>query len=326
MNPDDEFARYYRQRTLELWPAEGDPLDRLARHALLPQGKLLRPRLFLLCVAALGGDPGQAAGLAVALEGHHTASLVHDDLIDGDAERRGRPSVPAGFGPTQALLGGDAMLCRYFADLAEHRLEGVGPRRQLDFIALVGGTGVEVCRGQLLEERLRGDLDCGTDAYLAMVTMKTAALLRGTCLAAALLTGAGPTAGEALAGYGEALGIAFQIRDDLLPYQNEGVRRAAGKPARSDLRNHRPTLPVLLAMERAAPRQARRLRRLVPRAGRGPRALGRLTVLLRELGALDGAAEMLHGYAERARGHLAALPAGEHRERLAELAGAVETV
>ncbi|MGW2190132.1 polyprenyl synthetase family protein [Streptomyces sp. NPDC001719] len=321
--PVGEFSHYYVQRAHELWPADDDALDSLARYALLPAGKLFRPRLFLLCVAALGADLAHASALAVALESHHTASLVHDDLIDGDTERRGRPSVHAGFGTAQALLVGDALLCRSFVDMAESHAHGIPPRRLLDFIALAGATGVEICRGQLLENRLQGDLTCGTDAYLAMATMKTAALLRATCRSAALLTGGEPGATEALSGYGEALGVAFQMRDDLLPYLDEGTRRAAGKPSRSDLQNRRPTLPLLLAMERATPRQRRRLRRLFLRAGRGPRTLGRLTALLHELRALDAAAAMLHERAEAARTHLDALPATTHREQLRQLTHAL---
>ncbi|MCD9193515.1 polyprenyl synthetase family protein [Streptomyces albireticuli] len=319
------FSGYYTSRVQDLWPRDDDALDDLARYALLPHGKLLRPRLFLLCVAALDGDLVQAAAVAAALESHHTASLVHDDLIDGDAERRGRPSVHARYGTGQALLAGDALLCRSFAEVAECHRHGIAPRLLLDIIALAGHTGVEICRGQLLEERLRRDLACGLDAYLAMVTMKTAALLSATCRTAALLSGADEKTTAALTVYGETLGVAFQMRDDLLPYRDAETVRAAGKPLSSDLRNGRPTLPLLLAVERAVPRQARGLRRLFARAAHSARARGRLTALLHELGAVEAATGVLESYVEKARVHLDHLPATPHREQLHRLTYAMGT-
>ncbi|MBT2387158.1 polyprenyl synthetase family protein [Streptomyces sp. ISL-11] len=321
------FAGYYTRRTHQLWPRPDDPLDALARYALLPHGKLLRPRLLLLCVAALGGDLTQAAAVAAALESHHTASLVHDDLIDGDTRRRGRPSVHARFGTEAALLAGDALLCRSFADVAEAHHHGIAPRLLLDVIALAGHTGADICRGQLLEDRLRTDAACGRDAYLAVITLKTAALLRATCRCAALISGADDTLTQALTAYGQALGIAFQIRDDLLPYRPATAEAAAraGKPLSSDLRNRRPTLPLLLALEEAGPRQTRRLHRLFTRAGHHPRARTRLSALLRELGAVDAATTLLDAYVEQARTHLQALPPTSHREQLHRLTYAMST-
>ncbi|GAA0355342.1 polyprenyl synthetase family protein [Streptomyces blastmyceticus] len=323
-SPAALFSRYYTRRAEELWPRTDDALDSLARYALLPHGKLLRPRLFLLCVAALGGDLAQASVIAAALESHHTASLVHDDLIDGDAERRGRPSVHARFGTDQALLVGDALVCRSFADVADCRGEGLAPQLLLDIIVLAGNTGVEICRGQLLEDRMRTDLACGLDTYLAMVTLKTAALLRATCRMAALLTGADPEITAALTAYGETLGVAFQMRDDLLPYRGQDVRSQPGKPMASDLRNRRPTLPLLLAVERATPRQARQLRRLFLR-GEGRRARRRLTALMHELKAVEAAVGMLDAYVETARTHLNRLPDTSHREQLHRLTYAMST-
>ncbi|MGW1071950.1 polyprenyl synthetase family protein [Streptomyces sp. NPDC002537] len=324
-SPAALFSRYYTRRAQELWPRTDDALDSLARYALLPHGKLLRPRLFLLCVAALGGDLAQASAIAATLESHHTASLVHDDLIDGDSLRRGRPSVHARFGTDHALLVGDALVCRSFADVAACRAQGLEPQLLLDIIALAGDTGVEICRGQLLEDRLRTDLACGIDAYLAVVTLKTAALLRATCRMAALFAGAGPDVTAALTAYGETLGIAFQMRDDLLPYRDRGTRAKEGKPMSSDLRNHRPTLPLLLAMERATPRQARRLHRLFARAGHGPGARRRLTALLHDLKAVEAATGMLDSYVETARTHLNRLPPTSHREQLHRLTYAMST-
>ncbi|MFI1180178.1 polyprenyl synthetase family protein [Streptomyces sp. NPDC020799] len=323
-SPAAFFSRYYTRHTEELWPRPDDALDSLARYALLPHGKLLRPRLFLLCVAALGGDLDRAAAVAAALESHHTASLVHDDLIDGDAERRGRPSVHARFGTARALLVGDALMCRSFADVADCRGRGLAPELLLDIIVLAGDTGVEICRGQLLEDRMRTDPDCGLDAYLTMITLKTAALLRATCRMAGLVTGAGDEMIAALTAYGETLGIAFQMRDDLLPYRGQDVRSRTGKPMGSDLRNRRPTLPLLLALERATPRQARRLRRLFLR-GEGQRARSRLTALVHEVKAVEAAVGMLDAYVETARTHLNRLPDTAHREQLHRLTYAMST-
>jgi geranylgeranyl diphosphate synthase type I len=243
------------EAALAAGPAE---LAALHRHALLPPGKLLRPLLVVESALAVGGagegnagavPPDAVLPAAVALELLHTGSLVHDDIIDGDTERRGRAAVHYRFGLHRAVLGGDALFFQPFELLTSCGELGVPADRIVHACRVLAEAGRELCRGAVLELDQAGTPWLPVHAYLRMAGLKTSPLLSGACRIGAILAGADPSRVEALGRYGHALGLAFQARDDLLPYDTPP--ETTGKPADSDLTNGRPTLPVLLAYERA---------------------------------------------------------------------------
>jgi geranylgeranyl pyrophosphate synthase len=303
-------------RYLEGVYPQADGLDALMRYALLPPGKLLRPWLVLECVAALGGDSHAAVPGAVAVEMLHAATLVHDDILDGDLVRRGRPAVARRYGAADALVGGDAMICSALGQLASLQNRGVPADRVVTALRVLSEAGVEVCRGQLLEAAMTGRLDCGLGEYVRMVRLKTGALLAAATRIAAAVAGAGDAATRALTDFGENLGVAYQMQDDLLPLLSRAG--ATGKPAASDLRNRRPTLPVLLAYRDGGPAARVALRELwdLP----PELALDAMTELVTACGALESARVLTADYAARARRALDELPPGKHRDRLAMLA------
>ncbi|BBA96473.1 putative polyprenyl synthetase [Actinacidiphila reveromycinica] len=301
---------------LESVCASDDRLGALMRHALLPGGKLLRPLLLLESVAALGGDPGAALPAAAALEMLHAATLVHDDIIDQDALRRGRPSVAARFGQADALVGGDAMMCAALGQARALASSGYGADRALRVLEVISTAAIEVSRGQMMEADLAGRMDCAMAQYLRMVRLKTGALLDAATRTAAVLTGAEPSHARALARFSDHLGVAFQMQDDLLPYTDDG--RAAGKPALSDLRNRRPTLPVLIAFADAAPRQRLLLQDLWRRPAED--AQHALAELLEAGGALGAARATAADHLAVALAALEELPPGCHRDHLAAMA------
>ncbi|MDT0261076.1 polyprenyl synthetase family protein [Jatrophihabitans lederbergiae] len=236
------------------WPETADSLDAIARYAMVPAGKFLRPVMALTVAEAVGGNPEDVVPAALAMEYLHVATLTHDDIIDGDTVRRGRPTVHVAYGMSEAIVTGDYLIFSAFAAITASRASG--SRAVAESIAVLAEAGSDLCRGQILEAELVDDLTAGVGKYLEMARLKTGALFRAVCHIGALLGGAEETQAAALAGYGEDLGVAFQIRDDLIVFADPAG--TVDKPTTSDLVNGRPTLPVLMAYEAAdvARRQA----------------------------------------------------------------------
>ncbi|MBI4297338.1 MAG: polyprenyl synthetase family protein [Chloroflexi bacterium] len=212
-------------------------------------GKALRPTLCLLACQAVGGDMEQALPAAAALELAHNFSLVHDDIQDGDSQRRHRPTLWYLWGKAQALNAGNAL--RILAGRALERLEGQGvpiPKR-LQASRLLDRSILEMIEGQYLDLSYESRLDIATQAYLEMVERKTAALIGCSLHLGALLGGGDGTTAEAFCNAGRKLGLAFQIRDDILGIW--GREESTGKPLGGDLRRRKKSYPVVLALEKA---------------------------------------------------------------------------
>jgi geranylgeranyl pyrophosphate synthase len=229
------------------WSAAPDPISEIGRYALLPPGKMLRPLLLLESAAAVGGDRHMVLPAALAIEYLHVGSLIHDDVIDKDDMRRGRPSVPARYGVANAIVAGDRLLMAIFSALADCAERGVPEHRVLKVQRILVQTGTDLCHGQALEEQQCGVLDRGLDPYFTVIGLKTGALFRGTCRIGAILGGASHREEQALDSFAKHLGVAFQIYDDLLPYLADST--TVGKPSTSDIVNRRSTFPVLLGYE-----------------------------------------------------------------------------
>ncbi|MEU0885777.1 polyprenyl synthetase family protein [Lentzea sp. NPDC005914] len=298
----------------ERWGSGGSLLDAMCAHALVPAGKLFRPILLLESARAVGGDVEVVLPAALGAECGHVASLVHDDIIDGDDLRRGRPSVQHQYGVDNAIVAGDALIFDLFAALAECRLTGASPERIVLALEVVSRCGIDLCRGQSLEAELCRHMDFDVDAYLTMVRLKTAAFFRAACECGALLAGGAEEMVGALGMYAENLGVAFQIHDDLLAYT--WTSETTGKPGTSDIRNGRLTLPVLLA--HAAADESDRLAIKEVLVGEGDPEPRReiLAAILDRTGAVTAAAKVAQRYVRSALGALDALPPTISRERL----------
>ncbi|WP_314174818.1 polyprenyl synthetase family protein [Streptomyces winkii] len=309
----------------------GDPLAEQHRWALLPPGKLLRPVLLLESAAAVGGSPEQVAPVATGFELMHAGSLIHDDIIDGDELRRGRAATHCRYGVDRAVVGADALFFAVFETLGECRLRGVSDRRITEATAVIAGAGLDITRGATLELDLSGTSPDDTETYLEVARLKTAALLRAACRTGAVLAGGSAEQTAALTEFGEALGIAFQIQDDLLPYARppraqatpteSAPTRIAGKPRTSDLRNRRPVLPLVLARRDGSDADRALLAELLDGGAADEESRHeRLHRLLDSTGALKAAQHTADTYLERCRSALAVLPPSPHRRRLASLA------
>ncbi len=211
----------------------------LAEH-LDAGGKCVRAALVLLSAAATGGDEASALDGAVAIELVHNFSLVHDDLIDGDTERRHRPTIWSVHGANQAIIAGDALATVAFQVLLE-----VPSEERAAAASLLADATQSMIAGQTLDMALESDGSPTLEVCLEMVSGKTAALLRCAATLGAVLCGAAGSAVGALWEFGHHLGIAFQAVDDLLGIWGEP--RVTGKPVGNDLRRRKKTIPVCLA-------------------------------------------------------------------------------
>jgi geranylgeranyl pyrophosphate synthase len=313
-----QLSEMVRHLLEEQWSQRAGLVDSICRYALLPAGKLFRPVLLLESTAAVGGELAGSLPAAAGAECGHVASLIHDDIIDGDDLRRGRASVPFKYGMPDAIVAGDALIFRLFAGLAECRGVGVPDSYVVSALDAVARAGIDLCHGQALESELCGNEGSTIAAYVQMARLKTGALFRSACECGAILGGGPPLWVSRLASYGEHLGLAFQIRDDLLPYTSDSLR--TGKRATSDIQNRRWTLPVILAYQNAGPAERQAISQALSGGGDSARAFGRLTEVLSATGAVGKAAEMARGYAETSLNALAVLPASASRGRLERFA------
>lgn len=210
-----------------------EPVRPVARHILEAGGKRLRPFLTVL-MARLLGDRGQRIyDLAVTMEMLHAATLLHDDVLDDAASRRGKPAAHTQFGVAQAILAGDALLAGANAQVADFD----DPRLCRCFSTATSETAA----GEILEIAAQRRVDVSAEEYAAIVRGKTAALIAASCELGALAAGAAPDAVAAAAEYGENLGMAFQIVDDALDFAPQEV---TGKPTGGDVREGKLTPPL----------------------------------------------------------------------------------
>jgi octaprenyl-diphosphate synthase len=274
-------------------------LTAVARYALASGGKRIRPALLLLAAQACGAQ-GQDRGvtLASAVEMMHAASLLHDDIVDRAATRRGRPSSVARWGSEVSVLVGDFLYSR-----AVQALVGDPDRRILRAFA---DATVAMTEAEILQLQLLRDLTIGEADYLRIVTGKTAALMSAACRAGALLAGGPDGWVEGLAAFGLDLGIGFQLVDDALDYS--ACEERLGKPVGSDFREGKITYPVIHCMRRGNPGERASLEALARQPALGDDDLARLRALVERHAGVAATMRLVDEYLDRARGRLARLP------------------
>ncbi|MEX0683134.1 MAG: polyprenyl synthetase family protein [Dehalococcoidia bacterium] len=230
----DRMLRYH----LGWADAEGRPADHT--------GKRLRPALCLLACEAAGGDPERAVPAAAAVELVHNFSLVHDDVQDRDATRHGRDTVWAIWGEAQAINAGDALLALAHVALAGMAERGVSGGDVVAAARLLNERTLEMVGGQVMDISFEERLDIGLDDYVAMISRKTGALFDASLSLGAIAADASESAVQALGRCGRQLGIAFQVRDDMLGIW--GAENRTGKPVAADVRRRKKSLPIVYAL------------------------------------------------------------------------------
>ncbi|WP_051825568.1 polyprenyl synthetase family protein [Kitasatospora aureofaciens] len=294
--------------------AEEDLMGVACRDALLPPGKLLRPRLCMWSAAAVGGRMEQILSFAAGLECMHVATLMHDDVVDRAPERRGRPSSAEHFGISVALMAGDGLASTAYEAMLASTDAGLPDPRVVRATRTVAAAVKRTVAAIAEETLVREDLSCTLTKVLEIIRGKTGALFGAACQAGAILADAPAAHEDALRIFGEELGMAFQIRDDLLPYIG-----AAESGGLTDVANRQPTVPVLLARDATSAQDLDRLQELFLDDSDTVTAHRLLAQILTGSGAVDQAAEMARGYAAKAREALAELPPSQARDALEAL-------
>ena len=282
-------------------------IDQISSYIISAGGKRIRPRLVLLFAEALGFEGPERYELAAIVEFIHTATLLHDDVVDESALLRGRATANAMFVNAASVLVGDFLYSRAF-----QMMVSIGRMRVLDVLA--DATNV-IAEGEVLQLMNMHDPDLAVEEYLRVIRFKTAKLFEASARLGAVLGGADPALEERCADFGRSLGTAFQLVDDLLDY--EGDSQALGKNVGDDLREGKPTLPLLVAMERGSAADRALIRHAIEHGE--VQRLPEIVTIVRRTGALDATRAAAQLETEKARDCLATLPDSAARTALLEL-------
>lgn len=271
-------------------------------------GKMLRPMISLLIAKAIAEPTDDSICYAAATELFHNATLLHDDVADGSAERRGRPTVAALLGPSAAVLVGDYWLARA-VDLV------VASKHSGQAIRLFSRTLTDLAEGEMLQLEKAASCDTGLSDYLRIVHCKTASLFCVAALTAAVSVDAAPAGQEAARAYAAAFGTAFQIQDDILDYAGSAE---LGKPVGVDLREQKITLPLLGALA-GSPREAE-IRQMVRDIPAHPEYCAEIRRFVADRDGIGFATQHLRTWVERAEQALGAFRDGPAKDALLEIA------
>ncbi len=289
-------------------------IPQLAAHIVAAGGKRLRP-LLTLASARLCGYPGLGGGsrhvdLAACVEFIHTATLLHDDVVDESQLRRGLASANAIFGNKASVLVGDFLFARAFQLMVE---DG-----SLVVLHILSRAAATIAEGEVLQLQTQNDLSTTEDQYLAVIQGKTAALFAAACEVGAVIANRPSWEQQALAEFGMNLGIAFQLVDDALDYAAN--QATLGKTVGDDFREGKVTLPVLAAYQAGDEPERAFWRRAIEDGAQDDGDLDRALSLMAERGAIDATLARAHGFALAARAALAVFPDGPVRHILADVA------
>jgi geranylgeranyl diphosphate synthase type I len=281
-------------------------------------GKLLRPALLLLCCEAAGGDVAKALPAAAAVELLHNFTLLHDDVEDVSEQRHGRDTTWRVWSTAEAINAGDGMFGLAHLTLLKLSEHGAPPERILAAARLLDEATLLLCEGQHRDLRYETQADVSIDEYLAMIEGKTAALLGASCAIGALLGGADDAGVRSFYEYGRRLGLAFQIRDDILGCWGEVAE--TGKSSGDDIRAGKRSYPIVVGLEFASEEEREQLRGVLGRADASDDDVQMARTLLAGLDARENGERAAREHAEAAVEALRGLSLGDHRSELEALA------
>ncbi|PJF09663.1 polyprenyl synthetase family protein [Pseudorhodobacter sp. MZDSW-24AT] len=285
-------------------------IPEVTAHLIEAGGKRLRPMLTLAAARMCGYDGPFHVHLAATVEFIHTATLLHDDVVDESQQRRGRPTANLLWDNKSSVLVGDYLFARSFQLMTE-----TGNMRVL---AILSNASAVIAEGEVLQLTAAQDLRTDESIYLKVVRGKTAALFSAATEVGGVIAGASPDQVQALYDYGDALGIAFQIVDDLLDYG--GTDAAIGKNTGDDFRERKLTLPVIKAVEKASIEERAFWQRVIEQGDQREGDLEHARVVMARHGAMEAARADALAWAAKARAALAPLPAHDLRDMLSDLA------
>lgn len=289
--------------------ASGVPLvGSVSQYIIAAGGKRLRPALLLLCCGALDFKGEQRFNMAAVVEFIHTATLLHDDVVDDSALRRGNPTANAKFGNPASVLVGDFLYSRAFQMMVD-----AGSMRIMQILA--DATNV-IAEGEVMQLMNMHNAELDEAGYLQVIRSKTAKLFEASARVGAILSSASPEMENACAEYGQALGTAFQVIDDVLDYAGDAA--LMGKNLGDDLREGKATLPLIAAMQRGTAEERATIRQAIETGDVS--MLEQVIAIVKTTGALDVARTAARQEALRAIAAAQRLPEGLHTDCLVQLA------
>jgi len=282
-------------------------INQISEYIIGAGGKRLRPALLLLVAGALGDRGTQRHVLAAVVEFIHTATLLHDDVVDESDLRRGRQTANALFGNAASVLVGDYLYSRSF-----EMMVGVGKMRVMEILS--AATTI-ISEGEVLQLLNMHDADVDTDRYMQVIRYKTAKLFEAAAQLGAVLSGADARVEEAAAEYGRRIGTAFQIMDDWLDYT--GTPESMGKNAGDDLREGKPTLPLIWLIEHGTAAEAALAREAIEQGG--TTRFDEIFAAITRSGALDHTLQCAKAEAQAAAKAISTFPSSIYKDSLLEL-------
>ncbi len=264
-------------------------VDLIAKYIIRQKGKKIRPLLVLLAAKVAGGINDRSYRGAVLVELLHTATLVHDDVVDNADKRRGFWSINAIFKNKAAVLMGDYLLARGLLIAVDGK--------DYDFLGVITNTVKRMSEGELLQIRKTRKLDIDEETYFKIISDKTASLLETCCQIGALSSTENNEYQLAMKNFGESIGMAFQIRDDILDY--EGTASLIGKPVGGDIKEKKITLPLIYSLSQVSKSEADSIKKLIKNGGR-KEDVQKIIEFVRKNNGIDYALKVAQNYSNNA--------------------------
>jgi len=294
------------QRLQEILISDIPLIENICRYLNDKPGKRIRPTVLFLTARSAGGAERDIVTAGLAVELVHSATLIHDDIVDDHAMRRGRPSVYAKWGSDVATLIGDFLYSMAFACLAKARMFDV-----MDILARVTH---QMSIGEIMQLQLRRNLDISEDRYMDMIYKKTASLFSASCECGALLGGGQNGNRAKFSRFGKNMGLAFQIVDDLFDYI--AVDSRLGKPTASDFSDGRVTLPFITAFRNAPEPARKRVSDLFTVSFDKKKHWSEVVTFVQDYGGVEYSLRKAKDFVERAKGHLMEVTSSPERDAL----------
>lgn len=299
---------------------EPESLYESSEYLIKAGGKKFRPALTLLSCQAVGGKPEKALKAAAAIELTHTFSLIHDDIMDNDDTRRGKPAVHKVWGEPLAILAGDSLFAKSFELLSQSAEDNIAYERVVDALQVLTNSCINICEGQALDMAFEDTFNVTKDEYMNMIYKKTGDLITASTTIGAIMGGASSNEIQALRTYGKQIGLAFQIQDDYIDLTGG---ESIGKPVGSDLVEGKKTLMVVYALEKANKEDHDRLVELLEANDESiiPEAME----ILEKYGAINYARSKAYDCVIESKQALSILPDSDAKDALFKLADFVFT-
>lgn len=290
-------------------------IPEIAHHLIDSGGKRFRPLLLLICARLCGYQGTNRIPMATVMEFLHTATLLHDDVIDQASMRRGKASANQVFGNSVSILVGDFLSFKAFTLMTQ-----IG---RMEILKLISEMGKIMSEGEVFQLTKRGDVHLRLEDYLDIIERKTAVLISASCAAGAILANGPQNQINALARFGTHLGMAFQITDDILDYTASSQR--FGKSLGKDLEEGKITLPLLFTLQNCTDDEKQKIRGILTGKKVSPKHIRKMIRVIHRYGAIDASLATAATYVKKAKSQLKIFPDGPEKEHLHNVADYVMT-